>query len=88
MLLINELPNVIDLDNLVYKCHRFEEETQVGLISPEYQATANCQTYSYCIADAVANSFSISNAGLFVCAGQTLSIWKEGIEYFMFDPHS
>ena len=88
MLLINELPNVICLDNLVYKCHRFEEETQVGLISPEYQATANCKTYSYCIADAVANSFSFSNAALFVCAGQTLSIWKEGIEYFMFDPHS
>ena len=88
MLLINELPNSMCLDGLLYKCRRFDEETQVGLISQEYQATANCNTYSSCIADAVANCFSLSNAALFVCAGQTISIWKEGTEYVMFDPHS
>ena len=88
MLLVNELPNTVCVHNEVYKCHHYEEETKVGLISQEYHTNTNCSPISNCIADAVANCFGVSNASLFVCAGQTVSIWKKENEYFMFDPHS
>ena len=88
MLLVNELPKSFCVDDEVYKCHHYDDEIQVGLIAQEHHANTNCSSISNCIIDAVKNCFVVSNAGLFVCAGQTISIWKDENEYFMFDPHS
>ena len=88
MLLINELPSIVRVENSIYKCFQYDDETIAGLISHECNDSANHNSFSRCLADAVRNCFRVSNAGLFVCADQTVSIWKEGNEYFMFDPHS
>ena len=88
MLLINELPSTVRVENSIYGCFHYDEEATAGLISHECNVSANLNSYSRCLADAVRNCFRVSNAGLFVCADQTVSVWKEGNDYFMFDPHS
>ena len=86
MLLVNELPQVINVNRTVYECHQLDSYIAIGTLAPPTLDGASC--ISFTIDDAVVKCFDISDSCLLVCGGQTIALAKRNNNFFIFDPHS
>ena len=86
MLLVNELPQVINIHGTVFECYQSDIDIATGtLVQP---TTDISNAISSALADAVFHSFEQSDSCLLVCGGQTIAIAKRENNFFVFDPHS
>ena len=85
MLLVNELPQVINVNSTVYDCRKLYSYIAIGTLDPPNDG-ASC--ISSTVEDADVNCFDISDSCLLVCGGQTIALPKQNNSFFIFDPHS
>ena len=86
MLLVNELPQVINVNSTVYECHQLDSYIAIGTLAPPILDESSC--ISSTINDAIVQCFDISDFCLLVCGGQTIALAKRNNNFFIFDPHS
>ena len=86
MLLVNELPQVIEVNSTLYECHQLDAFIAIGTLAPPTLDGASCISLN--INDAVVKCFDISDSCLLVCGGQTIALAKRNNNFFIFDPHS
>ena len=86
MLLVNELPQTINVNSTVFECHQLDSHIAIGTLSPPTLDGASC--ISITVDHAVVKCFDISDSCLLVCGGQTIALAKRNNSFFIFDPHS
>ena len=86
MLLVKELPQVVNDNDCTFACLQLDDNIIVGTLSqPVSNATA---FFTESISGAIVKGFGISDSCLLVCGGQTVALAKREGNFFIFDPHS
>ena len=86
MLLVKELPRVVNGNDCTFACLQLDDNIIVGTLSQRVSTATTFLTES--ISDAVVKGFEISDSCLLVCGGQTVALAKREDDFFLFDPHS
>ena len=86
MLLVNELPQVMNMNGVVFECRQSDIDIAIGTLAQVMPSGSMC--ISLTIHDAVLKCFDMSDSCLLVCGGQTIAVAKRENRYFIFDPHS
>ena len=86
MLLVKELPRVVNGNDCTFACLQLDDNVIVGTLS---QPVSNATAFlTESISDAIVKGFEISDSCLLVCGGQTVALAKREDIFFLFDPHS
>ena len=86
MLLVKELPRVVNGNDCTFACLQLDDNVIVGTLS---QPVSNATAFlTESISDAIVKGFEISDSYLLVCGGQTVALAKREDDFFLFDPHS
>ena len=88
MLLANELPQVICVNDTTFQCSCSDVHIATGTLESLEPSTDSTMSISLPIDVALGNCFRISNSCLLICGGQTIALAKRENSFFIFDPHS
>ena len=86
MLMANELPQVICINDTMFECRCSDMNIATGTL--EQPLCGSTMSISLPIDDALVNCFETSNSCLLICGGQTIALAKHKNIFFIFDPHS
>ena len=86
MLLVKELPRVVNGNNCTFEYLQLDDNIIVGTLSQPVSSATAFLTES--IFDSIVKGFDISDSCLLVCGGQTVALAKREDIFFLFDPHS
>ena len=86
MLMANELPQVVCINDTMFECRCSDINIATGTL--EQPLCGSTMSISLPIDDALVNCFETSNSCLLICGGQTIALAKHKNVFFIFDPHS
>ncbi|XP_062575337.1 putative autophagy-related protein 11 [Saccostrea cucullata] len=85
-LLIDELPNEIEVYDKCFSVQTFE--SQVGLIGYDERLRDDVEMFGMSILEALQRSFEMAECSFVCFGGNTFSVMKVGKQYFLFDSHA